>query len=163
YRVLARKDGLGQRMAKVLGYDVTKAKECLACHGVALPNEKVRKASFAVHFDVNEGISCAVCHGPHREWIAAHGIMVTAARLRAPTGEKREVNCGMYTLHAPVGRAELCASCHVGNLHEGKFVTHEMYAAGPPPLPGFEAATFSNSMPRHWRYMHEKSEALQKE
>src|SRR5205814_2242281 len=36
---------------------------------------------------------------------------------------------------------------------EGKVVTHEMYAAGHPPLPGFELATFSESLPKHWRLM----------
>ena len=29
-------------------------------------------------------------------------------------------------------------------------VTHEMYAAGHPPLPGFEIATFCSQMPPHW-------------
>ena len=32
----------------------------------------------------------------------------------------------------------MCLSCHLGNAREGRVVTHEMYAAGHPPLPGFE-------------------------
>src|SRR5262249_59421636 len=57
--------------------------------------------------------------------------------------------------------ARLCASCHVGNTAEGKVVTHAMYAAGHPPLPGVEIATFSDAMPRHWQYLKEKKPAVQ--
>ena len=32
-----------------------------------------------------------------------------------------------------------------------------MYAAGHPPLPGFEVAMFSDEMPRHWQYLREKN------
>ena len=47
-------------------------------------------------------------------------------------------------------------SCHIGNPDEQKVVTHAMYAAGHPPLPGFETATFSDAEPRHWQYLREK-------
>jgi hypothetical protein len=66
----------------------------------------------------------------------------------------------MKDLWDPLRRAELCAYCHVGNLDEGKFVTHEMYASGHPPLPGFELAAFSNEMPRHWQYLRQKKPAV---
>ncbi len=36
-------------------------------------------------------------------------------------------------------------------------ITHAMYAAGHPPLPSFEAATFCNLEPRHWQNVNEKS------
>jgi len=61
-----------------------------------------------------------------------------------------------------VKRSKLCLSCHVGNTKEGKFVTHAMYAAGHPPLPSFEIATFSEEMPRHWQYPSEKKPEVQK-
>jgi hypothetical protein len=38
-----------------------------------------------------------------------------------------------------------------------------MYAAGHPPLPSFETATFSEAQPRHWQYLRQKSESIQKE
>ena len=38
--------------------------------------------------------------------------------------------------------AEVCLSCHVGNAQQGKVVTHEMFAAGHPPISGFEIETF---------------------
>jgi len=59
-------------------------------------------------------------------------------------------------LRDSVRKARLCASCHVGNLDEGKFVRHEWYAAGHPPLPSFELATFSVQMPSHWLSVKEK-------
>ena len=62
----------------------------------------------------------------------------------------------MTDLWNPVRRAELCTSCHIGNADEGKVLTHAMYAAGHPPLPGIEIATFSDAMPRHWQYLKEK-------
>ena len=65
----------------------------------------------------------------------------------------------MTDLWDPVRRAETCASCHVGNHDEGKVVTHAMYAAGHPPLPGFETATFGDLEPRHWQYLSEKTPA----
>src|SRR5262249_41881651 len=52
--------------------------------------------------------------------------------------------------------AQLCFSCHIGNTTDKKFVTHEMYAVGHPPLPGIELDTFSDSLPRHWRYLADK-------
>jgi hypothetical protein len=37
-----------------------------------------------------------------------------------------------------------------------------MYAAGHPPLPGLEVATFSDAMPRHWEYLAEKKPEVQR-
>jgi hypothetical protein len=45
----------------------------------------------------------------------------------------------------------MCLSCHLGDASHGKLVTHEMYAAGHPPLPSFEIEAFSRMMPAHWR------------
>ena len=59
----------------------------------------------------------------------------------------------------PCPSRETCASCHIGNFAGGKVVTHAMYAAGHPPLPGFEAATFSDAEPRHWENLSEKLES----
>jgi cytochrome c553 len=71
-------------------------------------------------------------------------------------------NYGMRDLWDPQVRATLCASCHIGNAAEGKVVTHAMYAAGHPPLPSVELATFSDAMPRHWKYIAEKPANVQK-
>ncbi len=39
-------------------------------------------------------------------------------------------------------------------------VTHEMYAAGHPPLPSVEVATFANSIPRHWWLHAERKDEI---
>jgi hypothetical protein len=153
----------GKQMAKILGYDVTKADACLACHGVVIKDEKVLAASKDAGFNIAEGVNCVVCHGAHQEWVSRHGLLVTAGKWRPLSRDEKEIQGGMRNLWDPVKRAELCASCHVGNTKEGKFVTHEMYAAGHPPLPGFEAAAFSEQMPRHWQYLREKPAEARKE
>jgi hypothetical protein len=157
----------GKRMAKALGYDVTeprgKGKACLVCHAVVIDDDKVQKASDASQFNIKEGVNCVVCHGPHVEWVASHGLALFAGKFRPLSRQVKEDEYGMRNLWSPVKRAELCSSCHIGNLEQGKFITHDMYAAGHPPLPGFEVATFSNEMPRHWQYLREKTPAVQKE
>ena len=57
----------------------------------------------------------------------------------------------MTNVRDPVRRTELCLSCHVGDIACGKFVTHDMFAAGHPPLPAFEIEAFLEQMPPHWR------------
>lgn len=176
----------GMRMAKILGFkmayindlnnkDVKKRrpaeqefvkewKACLACHSIVIEDETLRKKSVAVGFDMREGVSCVVCHGAHPEWVAPHGAStITAGNFRPLSRKEKETKYGMIDLWDPVRRTELCSTCHIGSSKEGKFVTHDMYAAGHPPLPGFEVATFSNEMPRHWEYLREKTPALQKE
>src|SRR5262249_48859728 len=83
-------------------------------------------------------------------------------KFRVLSRKEKEAQHGMTDLWDPIRRSKLCASCHVGNASQGKFVTHDMYAAGHPPLPGFEIASFSNQMPRHWQYLAEKPESVQK-
>src|SRR5262249_26853132 len=73
---------------------------------------------------------------------------LSAWRLNTP---KAKFQRGMRDLRDPVVRAELCMSCHIGNVEEGKVVTHAMMAAGHPPLPPIELAAFSRNLPRHCR------------
>ena len=51
----------------------------------------------------------------------------------------------------PSNAHKLCLSCHVGNAAQGKVITHAMYAAGHPPLPAMDIATFALNQPQHWR------------
>src|SRR5262249_36585052 len=80
---------------------------------------------------------------------------------RGQSRKAKESKYGMTDLWDPIRRTEVCASCHVGNAKEGKVVTHEMYAAGHPPLPSFEIATFGDGMPRHWQLLAQKSKTAQ--
>lgn len=145
------KPGLGQQMSKLLGYDVTKAPQCLTCHAIdTAPTKPLAEKTFADHFAVDEGITCNACHGLRRPWQINHydpNKKFIPWRVYAP--EKKEKD-GLRNLRDPGVRAAFCATCHVGSAAEGKVVTHEMYAAGHPPLPPFELGTFMDCQPKHW-------------
>ena len=111
-----------------------------------------------------EGVTCVACHGPYLDWVRIHPeSILLGGRVdanRPNTGrigwidlsrEEKANQFGMTDLRDPIRRAETCASCHVGNHDQGKVVTHAMYAAGHPPLPGFETAAFSDAQPPHWQ------------
>src|SRR5947209_9038065 len=83
-------------------------------------------------------------------------------KWRGVASQAKEEQYRMADPCDPRKRSKTCASCHVGNSDEGKVVTHAMYAAGHPPLPSLEIATFSDEMPRHWQYLKEKPEPAQK-
>src|SRR5262249_1340532 len=136
--------------------DVAKAPECLSCHAVNLPPGQ--KAGDGVA-SLNEGVTCVLCHGPHAEWVDKHYPSVDPEKRkawRALDRTKKQQDYGMTDLWNPATRAELCSSCHIGNVKEGKFITHAIYAAGHPPLPNIEFAAFCEEMPRHWEYLREK-------
>lgn len=153
-----------KRMGQLLKIaDVKQDKQCVSCHGVWVPKEEKQFIDNKT-FTLAEGVSCVACHGPYAEWIFMHGVDIGGFRekWRKLSRETKETQYGMTDLWNPAKRARLCASCHIGNVEEGKVVTHDMYAAGHPPLPGFEPATFSNQMPRHWQYLKEKDDAILK-
>lgn len=145
---------LAGRMATALKLEVTKAAECLTCHAVDLtptrpPSEK--------RFFTSQGVNCNGCHGLKEAWQLQHykesadgkGI---PWRASAP---KEKGEAGFADLRNPSVKARLCASCHVGDPDAGKVLTHAMYAAGHPPLPPFELASFMSGEPRHWGAPHE--------
>jgi hypothetical protein len=154
----------GQQMAKLLGIkDVAKEESCITCHGVYVPPDKSKELTDPT-FKIDEGVSCVACHGPHAEWVTPHGSGLQRERdkWRSLSRQAKEEQYGMTDLWDPAKRAKKCASCHIGNSDDGKVVTHAMYAAGHPPLPGVEVSTFSDAMPRHWQYLKEKQPAAQK-
>jgi hypothetical protein len=152
----------GQQIVKILGYkDGVLDRRCINCHGVyidkdtplhpSLESEQKRKDS---------GVSCVVCHGPYEDWVDEHAKPTAIGNYKTGwntyTAETKKKRWGMNNLWDPVVRAELCSSCHIGSVKENKVVTHEMYAAGHPPLPGFEIQTFSEFMPQHWENLNVK-------
>ena len=159
-----------QKIVSLLGLphkDATTVDACLSCH--ALPQVDGARTSAAV---LAEGVTCVACHGPYREWFGEHQDAAVLRGFQKPADrtkdspkdwldlsrKEKEEQKGMTDLWDPVRRTVICASCHIGNFKEQKVVTHAMYAAGHPPLPGFEPATFSEFEPRHWQYLREKSE-----
>ncbi|MFP6764133.1 MAG: multiheme c-type cytochrome, partial [Planctomycetaceae bacterium] len=145
---------LGQRMEKMLqtseawaGRKVIEAQECLSCHSGWIKGESKPEV-------YEFGVTCEACHGAASEWEAPH--YDTEWRVVSPDVKEKTYN--FIDVRNPVRRAEQCFSCHIGNAKEGKVVTHEMYAAGHPPLPGIEIENFIAEMPTHWRGLREKGE-----
>jgi hypothetical protein len=145
--------------------DVSHDPRCISCHAVDTStlgppprNQLVQQYKYSLE----EGISCVECHGPYLEWVAYHGL--PTREWRDIPREKKESEKGMRDLWNPLTRTRLCLSCHLGDPDPKKkrFVTHEMYAAGHPPLPGIEIAAFSDEQPRHWQYLREKDEEIRK-
>lgn len=152
---------LGKQMSEILKKTgkaeykdgVTKAAACLTCHAIDITPAAPLAAK---KFDTEDGVTCNACHGIRSPWQNKHfaegrvnGKKGMPWRVLEPAKKEQE---GLRNLRDPVVRAELCASCHVGSAAHGRVVTHEMYAAGHPPLPPFELGTFMECQPKHWGY-----------
>lgn len=140
----------GQRLSRdicvKLGIaDIHQARQCLSCHANWVAGLEQPPPLYAA------GVGCESCHGPSAGWENEHKEITWRARPVAYKTEK-----GMIDVRNPIKRAEQCFSCHIGNVEQGKLITHEMYAAGHPPLPSIEIESFARQMPRHWRYLEEK-------
>jgi len=157
YLVLS--DERGRRMGELLRKDVkAESTGCIQCH---TPNAIRTRwdanclQNAAIKEDcLSTGVDCQACHGPAADWVGPHQLgdwWKKTARQKA--------DLGFRPVHDPLFRAEMCLSCHVGNPSENKVITHEMYAAGHPPLSGFELESFADKMPRHWRQSYEKPKA----
>ncbi len=144
----------GQRMGELLGQDVLAPETgCIQCHTSNVNETLWSEECFrdGVNIAQAKGVACQTCHGPAEHWIGLHDK--PAFRDMSPADREA---LGFANMEDPVVRAEKCLSCHVGNAELGRVITHEMYAAGHPPLSGFEMEAFADKMPRHWRYSHEK-------
>jgi len=144
YELLAT--DLGRQIGKNLGIaDVQKDRQCLSCHA----NWQKHMTEPPQFYDL--GVTCESCHGPSSDWTAPH--TETAWRAKSP---EEKAKLGMVDVRNPLARSRQCFSCHLGNVEEGKLITHAMYAAGHPPLPSIEIESFATQMPPHWRYLTER-------
>ncbi len=182
YAVLLNKHS--QAIGKVLGVaEVHRDQRCLACHtGFPLAQMPVEKdglveRDLAKNLDINLGVSCEGCHGPSGDlrienrvaakgWKDPHQSAPTLPydkthpwRFLSP--EVKRDQYGFFDVRSPASKTKLCTSCHIGDVAQGRIVTHEMYAAGHPPLPGFEVETFVAQMPRHWAEFSAKADEVQ--
>jgi Cytochrome c554 and c-prime len=160
---------------------------CLTCHANLKPEKQyisvINDQQFRKNF-VENAVSCEACHGPSEIWGKEHygvGKKFTGedfpGKLKLTDIEKaalegktwRELGAaikgrlGFVEVRDPAIRAQQCFSCHIGDKQEGKFIPHDWYVAGHPPLPSMELATFANDMPRHWRHLAEKGQFTQRE
>lgn len=151
YAVL--ENGRSQRMGKLLGKNVLfQETGCVACHTTNIDDTAwLEQHAAAIDQGRSEGVACESCHGASSEWYDMH----TLGSWRELT-DQQKASHGFTQLKDPVVRAEVCLSCHIGDAKRGRVITHEMYAAGHPPLSGFEPESAADRMPRHWRYAYEK-------
>ena len=132
---------------------------CLACHAPVQEDPEGAGVRF-----VEFGVSCQACHGPGSNYVGPHQEL----KWRRVNAEVKEKKFGLRDLRNPVTRAALCASCHVGSFAgdpyaagaasaaAARFVKHEWYAKGHPPLPGLEVTAFAAQMPAHWQSIASK-------
>ena len=120
---------------------------CVSCHCNEPPG-----GSHIDDFDRTQGVGCESCHGAGSDYKDPHEF----PSWRTKTAAEKQDKFGMVDVRNPSQRIRQCLSCHLGNVKQGKILTHQMYAAGPPPLTGFEVETFVSRMPPHWLYLEEK-------
>lgn len=183
YTVLLNKRS--KDIGKLLGVsEIHSDPRCLACHtGFPLGQMPVDEKDglvapeLAKERDINLGVSCEGCHGPAGDkradngellpgWIVPHQVppalpYANTKPWRFLSPNEKSDQYGFYDVRSPSSKTRLCVSCHIGNVNQGKIVTHEMYAAGHPPLPGFEIETFTEQMPRHWAEFPAKAPQIQ--
>lgn len=125
-------------------------KLCMSCHA-GWDNRQISFDTEVVEFGT--GVSCEGCHGASSGWLEDH--KKPEWRLKNPAEKQKQ---GLHNTRQPIARSKQCFACHIGDQKQGKVVTHEMYAAGHPPLPSIEIESFADQIPRHWRYLGEKKD-----
>jgi len=152
---------LAKRMHERLPWDFARDSRCTSCHAPAFDTlDKDAQKAFRpsgpaegrtpAEAAVIDGVTCVACHGPHAGWVEEHAKLNKEEDWIAKTAASKQDEWGLSNLRDPQVRTQMCASCHVGDAKQGRVVTHEIYAAGHPPLPGLEVATFSEAEPPHW-------------
>lgn len=126
-------------------------RQCLSCHAGLDPSADLSTVS--LRENIAYGVQCEACHGPGENYMRSSEHQQPAWRTKSPD---EKALLGMTDLSNAAVCSEVCLSCHLGNLASGRFVTHEMYAAGHPPLPPFDLQTFLDAMPPHWGTIQEK-------
>ncbi len=169
-----------KQMASLLGIkSAHRDKRCLACH-TGFPMDRMEvdpdglvATAWKANPDVNRGVTCEGCHGPSGNlveggpgtdqlgWFQPHQVpplppFEKTRPWRFLDPKEKQSRYGYVDVRTPSNKARLCGSCHIGDRPSGRVLTHDMYAAGHPPLPGFEPETFTNQMPVHWRSVAKK-------
>jgi hypothetical protein len=98
-------------MGERLGREAIKIDACLNCHAVpdpAVPATGQNRSRLA------DGVTCVACHGVFAQWVETHA-RYEDDEWRKLDRKSKERDYGMTDLWNPVRRAEVCASCHIGN------------------------------------------------
>jgi Cytochrome c554 and c-prime len=113
---------------------------CTVCHSVPVDPKTAPVSILA------DGVGCELCHGPAKNWLREH---TQNAWLDGYHAGKPVPLSDMKDTRDLFGRAQLCASCHVGDPQLGRDVNHDLIAAGHPRL-NFEFHAYLGVMPKHW-------------
>jgi hypothetical protein len=134
--------------------------QCLTCHAglrsdqssMTTPGRTYAQFQSEGEPMARESIGCEACHGQGKDYLVDH---MDPSWLRIEPSEK--IGKGFYDLENSALAARVCLSCHFGNPEESKWVTHEMYAAGHPPLPPLDLGKFlDETSNKHWMTLDEK-------
>ncbi len=139
--------------------------QCLTCHAglrsdqssMTTPGRTFAQFQSEGEPIARESIGCEACHGQGKDYLVDH---MDPSWLRIEPSEK--IGKGFYDLENSALAARVCLSCHFGNPEESKWVTHEMYAAGHPPLPPLDLGKFlDETSNKHWMTLDEKLQKLE--
>ena len=138
--------------------------QCLTCHAglrsdqssLSTPGRTYAQFQSEGEPIARESIGCEACHGQGKDYLVDHMDPSWLTSLPSTKLVK-----GFYDLENSALAARVCLSCHFGNPEESKWVTHEMYAAGHPPLPPLDLGKFlDETANKHWMTLGEKSSRL---
>ena len=156
YSVLFEEDS--QKIGKDFGLKgkPEESKECTVCHTLSIEDKPDLKGE---KYDVNEGVTCELCHGPAEQYLEPHAKPyepkgVTGAELIAKRAERhvQSVKQGMWDAKDPKTRLETCVFCHYQ-------INGNMVKAGHPSLK-FEMGYFQKTMPVHWEETPDKGDGF---
>src|SRR5262249_44695634 len=113
-----------QRIAKnlQLSKPAHESNDCLVCHAAAPP-----ASSREERFQVSDGVSCEMCHGPAEKWLGKHYLPDWRAK-----SDEEKATFGFVPTKNLLSRARACVTCHVGKRDAD--VNHDLIAAGHPRL-----------------------------
>lgn len=126
--------------------DILNAK-CVSCHA----NENAPETQRVL------GADCQVCHGSAEAWGSEH----YSSEWKA-LGKSRFDNTKMLNVESLVSRAQVCSSCHIGELNRtsglnvgfDREVDHRLMASGHPPM-HFDFESYLRRYPVHWDTQNE--------
>jgi hypothetical protein len=134
--------------------------QCLTCHAglrsdqssMTTPGRTYAQFQSEGEPIARESIGCEACHGQGKDYLVDH-MDPSWLGIEAST----KLGKGFYDLENSALAARVCLSCHFGNPEESKWITHEMYAAGHPPLPPLDLGKFlDETSSKHWMTLDEK-------
>lgn len=125
------------RMAEALGIkDATTSPSCVSCHAPFQAVKNTNPALLAADARVNEGVSCASCHGADGDWVRSH--------TRPDFSHADKVAAGLKDLQNLHARAGSCVACHQN-------IDPELISKGKHPRLIFELDGQTAAQPRHWK------------